>query len=176
MRIKRQANSTCRAEALVDKTNDLFSAFTKPFKPSEIKPSPVTPPAFEKQIFAPTNYELDSDPELPYPTPPFARRRTSSSRLSGSTNSTSTPRSSIFSHHTDHTAITVAGEDSISDFDKKAVITAAEEFKPAWHGSVVLADPNKPARGSFELQIESSADENHGQLSPEEEDEDDEEM
>lgn len=37
MQIKRQANSTSRAKALVDKTKDLFSAFTNALKYSENK-------------------------------------------------------------------------------------------------------------------------------------------
>ncbi|KAG9030084.1 hypothetical protein FS837_003360 [Tulasnella sp. UAMH 9824] len=176
MQINRQANSSARAKVFVNKTRDFFSAFTNSFKYPEIRSLPVTPPTFEKQASALTSYEVDPDAELSYPAPRFARRRTSSSLLSGSTNSTSTPRSSIFSHHTDQTAITVAGEDNFSYIDKKAAFTGAEESKPTWHDSAVLGDPDEPSRGSCELQIESSADEDHGELSSEEEEEDDEGM
>lgn len=173
MQINRQANSSARAKGFVNRTKDLLSAFTTSFKYPELKSSPATPPTFEKQTIALTSYE--SDLELSYPAPPFTRRRTSSSQLSGSTKSTSTGRSSIFSHHTDRTAITAAGEESVSDLDKEG-IAAVEVSRPAWHGSVGLAHPNEPARGSFSTQIESNDDEDHSEPSSEEGEEDDEGM
>ncbi|KIO29438.1 hypothetical protein M407DRAFT_6243 [Tulasnella calospora MUT 4182] len=177
MQIKRQANSTTRAKALVDKAKDFFSAITNS-KYAETKPFPVTPSTFDKRSPTLADYEADRDSELFCPAPPFARRFTSNSRLSGSVTSTSTAPSSIFSRDTYQTAITVAGEGDESHLEKDDGITVAEEemgvgaSQPGSHGSGI-ANLNKPARG-FSLQAEWGDDESHLELPSEEEEEDDE--
>ncbi|KAG9030082.1 hypothetical protein FS837_003358 [Tulasnella sp. UAMH 9824] len=126
MRIKLQANSSARVRVLVNKTKDLCSAFTNALKYSEIKPSHLTTPTFEAQPLARADPELEDEPGLVYPAPLFAPRLTSSS---GSTNSTSTGASTIFSRQSYRTASTVAGEGKELDKgkEKEDLIAAADK-------------------------------------------------
>ncbi|KAG9038858.1 hypothetical protein FS837_001161 [Tulasnella sp. UAMH 9824] len=170
MQIKRQANSTSRAKALVNKTKDLFSAFTNTLKYSENKARfslsegfQSTPPTFEDRTSAIVDYEHDPELELFYPAPPFFRRFTSSSQRSGSTESTSTASSSILSHHTYRTATTVAGDGKQSNPEKEDVTadeaTGIRASGLALHNSDNLIHPSELARGSFPLRANSRDDE-----------------
>ncbi|KAG8907419.1 hypothetical protein FRC01_007696 [Tulasnella sp. 417] len=110
MQIKRQANSTTRAKAIVNKTKGFFGAITNSLKYSEPKAPSFAPLAFDDGSSALAD-ESDRESELFYPTPPFARRFTSNSQRSGSTKSTtSTTISSVFSHRTYETATTATTE------------------------------------------------------------------
>ncbi|KAG8916428.1 hypothetical protein FRC01_003157 [Tulasnella sp. 417] len=163
-----------RARALVDKTRDFISVITNAIKYSEPKAF-VAPPTPEKQSSALADYESDHSSELFYPTPPFARRFTFSSQRSGSTNSTSTAPSSIFSRHTYQTRTTVAGEGDEPCLEKDDGIPAVEEdvggFGAA-QDSDILTRLNESARdpSSFALQAESSDEESYpGQSSDDDE-------
>ncbi|KAG8906062.1 hypothetical protein FRC01_008151 [Tulasnella sp. 417] len=157
MQVKRQANSTARGKAPVDKTRDFFSVITNAIKYSESKWFPpwrapsVRPPTFEGKSSILANYALDQSSELLYPTLPLARRFTFSSQHSGSTKSTSTAPSSIFSCHTYQTTITVACEGSHSCLEKDDGIAAVEENMGGVGGTQdpdFLTRLNSPARDS----------------------------
>ncbi|KAG8916410.1 hypothetical protein FRC01_003172 [Tulasnella sp. 417] len=144
MWVKRPADSTARAKALIDKTRDFICVITNAIKYSE----PKHPPS-----------------ELFYPASPFARRFTSSQR-SGTTKSTSTAPESIFSHHTYQTTITVAGEGDESCLEKDDGIAAAEGNMGgvgATQDPDLLTRLNEPARdsSSFALQAQSREEESY---------------
>ncbi|KAG8900070.1 hypothetical protein FRC01_010274 [Tulasnella sp. 417] len=175
MQLKRQTNSTARPRTLVDRTKSLFCAITSAIKYPEPKvtfslsgvngrlsrleslilaPS-FAPPAFEVESPALADGESDREPALCYPTPPFARRFTSSSHWqhAGSTKSTtSTTNSSVFSRHTYQTATTVAGEGKELSLEKGDGIVAAE--------------------GDVEVGVGASGDESSPELSSEDDDDD----
>ncbi|KAG8945313.1 hypothetical protein FRC00_010154 [Tulasnella sp. 408] len=180
MQIKRQANSTSRAKALVGKTKDLLSAFANTFKYSENKASHITPPTFEERTSAIVDDEHDQDLELFYPVPPFFRRFTPNSQRSGSARSTSTAPSSIFSHHTSQTAATVAGEGNQSDPEKEDATadeaTGVRASGLSLHDSNILIHPNEPGRGSFSLRADLSDDEGRSGGSSEDEEDEEEEI
>ncbi|KAG9038861.1 hypothetical protein FS837_001164 [Tulasnella sp. UAMH 9824] len=160
MQINRQANCSARAKGFVNKTRDFFSAFSNSFKYPEFKPFLIVTPTPEAQPPARVDPELEDEPGLVYPAPLFARRPTSSS---GSTNSTSTGASTIFSRQSYRTASTVAGEGKESDKEKEKedLISAADK-----------ASRVRVSQPSFWLRGESSGEES---VLPSDEEEDDEE-
>ncbi|KAG8915968.1 hypothetical protein FRC01_003458 [Tulasnella sp. 417] len=179
MQLKRQANSTTRAKTFVDKTKGLFGAITNSIKSSEHKAPSFAPLASEEAACALTDSESDRESALPYPTPPFARRFTTSSQHSGSTKSTtSTSTSSIFSRFTYQTVATEAGEGDGSCLEKCDETVAVKEDM----GAGATQDPyiftrfNEPARGpSFPaLQADSDDDESYSGRPSEGEEDDDE--
>ncbi|KAG8949728.1 hypothetical protein FRC04_008268 [Tulasnella sp. 424] len=182
MQLKRQANSTARGKALVAKTKEVLSSITKIFNYSEIEPCSVPPRAPSATPPASFDGEPEPESELFYPLPPFTRTFTSGSQLSGSTKSTSTAASSIFSCHTYQTTNTAAGEEKELYSGKDDTTTTIEEAANAdiVQTSLGLVLPHITSCGNEQVQsstslMEWSNDGEHSEASSENEEEDDDE-
>ncbi|KAG8950952.1 hypothetical protein FRC04_007016 [Tulasnella sp. 424] len=114
LQLQRRSSSSVRAKSLVAKTKDFVGSMVKAFKPLDIKIQlPLTTSSLET-LPAPAD-EPEPEPEFEffYPSPPFTRRFTSTSQLSGSTGSTAL--ASIFSGQTYQTNVTVAQDTECSE-------------------------------------------------------------
>ncbi|KAG8911921.1 hypothetical protein FRC01_005404 [Tulasnella sp. 417] len=135
MQLNRQANSTARAKALIDKTKCLFSAISNAVKYSEPKGRFSMLEDYETELF--------------YPTPPFARNFTSGTQRTGSTKSTApTTTSSVFSRCTYQTATTVAGEGDEPYSGKDDGVGAAQEDMEVGVGAFGGEDESSPELSS----------------------------